>query len=357
MVIARYLTSEIAKLLAASLGLLGVLFAFYGLAEELTESAAGLMPPLTIVALSSLKLVIALDALIPIALYLSVLLAMNRLHAAHETTAMAALGISPSEIARLVLGFALVVSILVGTLSLFARPWAYQESHILSWRAAFALDVNDMRAGIFYTSADGSRVIFITHRAGPGAPAQDVFVRRQLSDHAELVFAQLAAPLHDSSRLQRVYLQNAHIYDLFPKTPLNDQSVSSQGLELNPDDETLSTQNYNPVAASAAHLFASSQSYDIAELQWRLSTPVSTVLLALLALPLSRAAPRQTRLLRFLPAILLYIGYFLLTSATRTWVQHGHLPTFPGLWLAPATLALVTLTLTLWPTITRRRPT
>ncbi len=353
LVITRYLTSEIAKPLAAILGLLGVLFAFYAMAGSLADSAAGLMPPLTLLALSGLKLLIALDVLIPIALYLSVLLALGRLGSASETTAMAALGISPAELARAVLGFALLVAVAVGLLSAFARPWAYRESHVLSWRAAFSLDVDALRAGIFYTSADGSRVIFITHRDGHGGPAQDVFVRRQLSDHSELVFAQLAAPLHDPNApaTDRVYLQNAHIYDLYPKAPLKNQILASQGLELNADEAAIGTPGYSPVVASLWHLLQSRDAADIAELQWRLSTPISTILLALLALPLSRARPRQSRLARFLPAVLLYTGYYLLCSAARTWVQFGHLPVFPGLWVAPLTLALVTLGLSLWPSL------
>ncbi|WP_297369676.1 LPS export ABC transporter permease LptF [Acidocella sp.] len=353
MVITRYLTSEIAKPLAAILGLLGVLFAFYGMAEELADSAAGLMPPLTLLALSALKLLIALDVLIPIALYLSVLLALARLAGASETIAMAALGISPAELARAVLGFALTVALGVGLLSAFVRPWAYRESHILSWQAAFSLDVDALRAGIFYTSADGAQVIFITHREGHGGPAQDVFVRRQLSDHAELVFAQLAAPLHDGNArtTDRVYLQNAHIYDLYPQSPLKNQIVASQGLELNVNEEAIGSPGYSPVVASLGRLLHSGDSADIAELQWRLSTPLSTILLALLAVPLSRARPRQNRLTRFLPAVLLYIGYYLFCSAARTWVQYGHLPAFPGLWVAPLTLALVTLGLSLWPSL------
>jgi lipopolysaccharide export system permease protein len=40
-------------------------------------------------------------------------------------------------------------------------------------------------------------------------------------------------------------------------------------------------------------------------------------------------------------AILIYAGYYLLYESARIWVQTGVLPRFPGLWVAPALLALV----------------
>ena len=61
----------------------------------------------------------------------------------------------------------------------------------------------------------------------------------------------------------------------------------------------------------------------------------------MLGVPLSRAHPRQHRNTKVGIAILIYAGYYLLYESARTWVQTGVLPPFPGLWIAPASLALV----------------
>jgi lipopolysaccharide export system permease protein len=60
-----------------------------------------------------------------------------------------------------------------------------------------------------------------------------------------------------------------------------------------------------------------------------------------LAVPLSRAHPRQPRNTKVGIALLIYAGYYLFYESARTWVQIGVLPPFPGLWIAPASLALV----------------
>ena len=88
---------------------------------------------------------------------------------------------------------------------------------------------------------------------------------------------------------------------------------------------------------------------DVAELQWRLSTPVSMLLLGLLGVPLSRAKPRQSKYAKMGTAILIYSGYYLLCTSARTWVQHGTMPSLPGIWWAPALLFLVLVAVASWP--------
>ena len=345
LILNRYLAREISRPFAIILGILCVLFLGYSVASILSDAISGLLPTLTIMELTGLKLLIALDVLIPISLYFAVLLSFGRLYGDSEFTAMAALSVRPVQVTRVVLSLAGVIALAVVALSLAARPWAYRTAHTITWHGATSLDVNAMQAGTFYTSADGEQVIFLTHRAGPGKPAQDVFVRRKLADHTEVIFARLAAPLQqtEASGQHQVYLADAHVYEIDPVNPQNDQILNAQGLILDPESAPGAAPAYNPITASSVDLIRSSVPRDIAELQWRLSTPVSTLLLALLAVPLSRTRVRQGKYAKFGQAILIYAGYYLLCTTARTWVEHGMISRFPGIWWAPAVLGLVLL--------------
>ena len=111
---------------------------------------------------------------------------------------------------------------------------------------------------------------------------------------------------------------------------------------------------YGAVAASTLQLLHSTAPRDVAELQWRLSTPLSTLLLGLLGIPLSRGRPRQNKYEKFGTAILIYSLYYLLCTSARTWVQHGVVGFFPGIWWAPAVLGLVLLGFAFWPSLDAR---
>ncbi len=278
-------------------------------------------------------------------LYFAVLLSFSRLHADHEITAMRALGARTLQAVRAVLGIAVVTAIAVGVMALLARPWAYRTSHDITWQGATKVDLTAMQAGTFYASQDGTRVyLTLAHRARrrDGA-AEDVFVRRNIGGHTEVIFADSATPLpqRDPSGQREVYLSNAHIYEIDPVNPQNDQLLSAAGLKLDPAGVPGSAPGYSPVAAGNRHLAASSAPRDIAEFQWRLSAPVSTLLLALMGIPLSRTQARQGRYARFGPAILIYAGYYMFCTTVRTWVEHGEIPALPGIWWGPAALALL----------------
>jgi lipopolysaccharide export system permease protein len=358
LILNRYLTREITRPFAVILGVLTVLFAGYSVASILADAVSSLLPTVAVVELTALKLLIALDVLIPISLYFAVLLAFGRLSADRELTAMAALGVGPRQVMRIVLSLAGIVALVVAMLSLAARPWAYRTTHDITWRGSAILNTNAMQAGVFYASEDGQRVIFLTHRASPGAPAQDVFVRRRLADHIEVIFARLAVPLtqKDAAGGREIYLTDAHIYELYPpgKTE-NDQILNAQGLILAPESAVNFAPRYNPVNINSLALLHSHAARDTAELEWRFSTPISTLLLALLALPLSRTRIRQGRYAKFGQAILLYAGYYLLCTTARTWVEHGMISPLPGIWWAPGALALLTALAFLWPGWQRRR--
>ena len=78
-----------------------------------------------------------------------------------------------------------------------------------------------------------------------------------------------------------------------------------------------------------------------AELQWRIAIPLSLPFLVLIAVPLSAVDPRQGRFGRMLPALLLYLGYFLLLLASRRVMEDGKLPSYIGLWWVHVVMLLV----------------
>jgi lipopolysaccharide export system permease protein len=60
--------------------------------------------------------------------------------------------------------------------------------------------------------------------------------------------------------------------------------------------------------------------------------PLLTLLLAAMAVPMSRTPPRKGRFARSLAALVAFTIYYNLFSLGRTWVDQGHIPAMPGLW-------------------------
>ena len=342
MIIEHYLLRQILGPFAVVLTVLCVLFVSYGAAGFLADAVNGLLPTSMIVQVIGLRTLIALEMLIPISLYLSVVMALGRMYVDSEMTALFALGWTSARLMRIVFALSLCTAVVVAGLSLVARPWAYTRSHELASVAEASLNSNNMQPGTFYVTGKGERTIYIERREGTAAPAGGVFVQLKLpAGGTRVIYAvsiEQQAPVEGGPRF---HLSGAHVYDLDVDGSAGEVVLNAKDLNLQLVNPSTRPPDYSAVAASTAHLSTSDAAADIAEFQWRQSTCVTTLLLGMLGVPLSRANPRQHRNTKAGIAILIYAGYYLLYESARTWVQIGALRPFPGLWIAPASLALV----------------
>ena len=95
---------------------------------------------------------------------------------------------------------------------------------------------------------------------------------------------------------------------------------------------------YKTKAAATSTLAGQDDLKAQAEWQWRWSNGLSTLLLASVALPLSRTRPRSGRYARIVLAVVIYALYYNVLGVVRSGVEQG---TLDSLWWAPAGLALV----------------
>jgi len=131
LILGRYIVREISVPLLAVGTVLITIFAGYSAVRFLNDAVNGLLTGKTVVLLIGLKALIALEVLLPVTLYLSVVLALGRLHADSEITGMEACGLGPWRIITPIFLLSLLLALVVTGLSLYARPWAYAKTYSL----------------------------------------------------------------------------------------------------------------------------------------------------------------------------------------------------------------------------------
>ena len=102
-----------------------------------------------------------------------------------------------------------------------------------------------------------------------------------------------------------------------------------------------------PRTRSLSTLFANPTPENMAEWVWRISYPLSSLILCLLAVPLSYVNPRAGRSLNVLFAILIYFSYSNIVGLSQGWVARSQLSASASLALAHGTMLLV-LVLAFW---------
>jgi lipopolysaccharide export system permease protein len=350
MIIDRYLIREVVQPLLVICTALLVIFITYSLSRLLVDADAGLLQPGEVARLTILKSLISLDVLLPLSLYLAVLTGLGRLYTDSEIYAMRAGGISEIRLLRPVMRLTLVVAIVVTLLSGWARPWAYSQSYAIKAAAEASAEISRIREARFYTFGESERTVFIEQIAANGRDLRSIFIHTRKGDDLQVitassgVFNYFAKPMFHS-----LQLIDAKVFKKVQDG--TDLSAQFGSFTVWLPTETPQEPGYKVKSVSTGALKSSADPEGRAEFQWRLSTPVSALLLALAAIPLSRSRPRQGRYAKMLLALGIYAVYFILLDVSRSWVEQDSLS---FIWWVPGLLGLVVAAL-YFPVIRRKK--
>jgi lipopolysaccharide export system permease protein len=332
----RYLIKEILRPLLLGMGLLIFIFLGFGSARELTLAAKGVIDLNTALQLIGLNTLTQLDILLPSALFFSVLAGLGRLHKDGEILVLAAAGVSPWRILGSVSVLAIGVSLVVGLLSVEGRPWVYRQIYQLEAQAAANFDLKQISAGSFVTLDDTDYVFIAEGLDKDKGLYNNIFLHREYDngESSEVIFARSAALPDRQMAGQGTAVFNAGRLYHFDHVATEDMIMKYDNFTVILPEMEQKKDTYRRKAEKTENLQRSDSLKDVAEYQWRMSVPLLTVLLCLIAVPLAKARPRQQRFGNVVLAIGVYILVFSVTTIIRTWVEQGTLPPMPGLWIS-----------------------
>lgn len=355
MIIDRHISLEILRPFVMGLGLLIIVFVGFSASKQLAAAAAGQLEMSTAFKLVGLNTLVTLEILMPSAFFFSVLAAIGRLYRDSEMSALYAAGVSRGRIIEAVLKLALVIALITGVISILGRPWAFRTSYALESQAAAQFDLKKIATGEF-VNMGGSDYIFIANDLNlEQSQHRGVFLQKSYQDagRAEIIVAEAAElPTLNPGQAMQAEFFNGYNY-LLDLDNTQDVTLKFNHLIVRLDNQEAQEQ-YRRKAETTFNLAQSDQPKDVAEFQWRVTTPIATILLALMAVPLARSAPRESRMRNVLIAVGIYIALFTMTSVVRTGIEQERLGALPGLWGAYILETILLVILVTQPWMQRR---
>jgi lipopolysaccharide export system permease protein len=326
----RYITRELIKPFLVISFILTGLFTSFNAARYLAENVTETLGIVLITKLIFLKTIIALEVLFPIALYAAVIVALGRLHRDQEIIVIKSAGISENFITRSVFSVCLPIGILVGLLSFYGRPWAYEQIYQLDNSASTELDIERYQARRFYGNDESGSIIYIKDKPGGGDKLSGVFHYLSKDNTSEIILAKEGY----QERMGEYEPPKLHLLDGFMysmnRSSTRDSIIKFSRFVYMPSPEI--ARDYQRKAASTFELGFSDEPRDTAEFQWRISRALATILLAMMAVPLSRSSPRQGKSEKIIAAAVIFAIYYNLNGLAQTWVEQGVVGSFPGVW-------------------------
>jgi lipopolysaccharide export system permease protein len=346
-IIERYIIREIIKPTVTICTVLVLIFGCYISTRYGEDAVHGLLPGSSVIQLILLRIAIALEVLLPTTLFLSVVIALGRLYRDAELTAMFACGISMTKVVKSVFFISIIGGLLVACLSLFIRPWAWSQFFRIKTEAQANFDLTRMKGGNFYETSGGERVIFADKVDQQKNQAERIFIQTKSENSLQIIYGGQATQFNDETTGKPILVvQDGHLYE-FSNSNENGLILDfeTSAMHLMPEDDI--QHEYKVKAAATKTLLQSENLEEIAELQWRFTAPLSTVLLALLSIPLSRSSPRQGKYVKAPLAILIFAVYYNFSALTKKWVSQGVIDPVPGIWWGQLLLAVLIILL-LW---------
>jgi len=338
--IERYVLRQFALSVAAVAAVL-LLVGLGGLLVDLmAEIARGKVPAGLLLSQLGLRSIQVLPLLMPLALFVGLLLAVGRFYGDSEMAVLASVGLGPQQLWRPLLLVTLPVVAIVALSSLWLAPAGARIARDMIETANRSFLVAGLEAGRFLELPGRAGILYVGELSSDGTRFGQLFVQSERNGRLDVITARDGEIFFDEQTGRFLRLREGFRVEGTPEAS-DFRLMRFDQNELRIPDREAEVEADDLEARGTRVLLAQTDAAGRAELHWRLATPLLTLALGFLALPLGRGEPRQARYGRMLAALLIYINAMVLLLLGKGWLATGALPQWAGLWWLLVPIALL----------------
>jgi lipopolysaccharide export system permease protein len=339
--------SLVREMTATAVGLFLVLLAilFTNLVLRLLARAAGgAVAPEGLLALLGFNALFYFNILLSVTIFVTVLLTLTRWYRDSEMIVWFSSGQALTACLRPILWFALPFFVAIVVLSLWLSPWAERRKLEYERQLESREEITLIQPGLFREFGRAKLVVFVEsintfdntirnvflHSLEEGKPATTVARSGLLQ---ELPNGDRFIVLNDGRRYEGTY------------GSADWRLVEFESLARRIEPAEMRALPSSLKATPTTTLAAIDGPTERAEMFWRLSVPISALVLTLLAVPLAYVNPRVGRSFNLFAAAFVYMLYSNCLNIVQSFIAQGKLAFLPGLVLPHAIAIAVVLLL------------
>jgi len=282
-----------------------------------------------------------LPMLFSICLFISILLTLSRCYKDSEMVVWFCSGVGLTAWIRPVMVYAIPVVGMIGLLSLVLSPWSVQKAEEFKHKLENRDEVATATTGVFRESKQDERVYFIEDLDLESGRVGNIFVQSVQNGKMGTVVARQGFQESKADGSRFLVLLNGTRYEGTPGQR-DYNIVEFERYSMRIDSLPVKQTDFKPAGMSTWSLWDDPTSWNIAELQRRLSLPISAVIIALLAIPMSYVNPRAGRSINLIMAIVVYMLYSNMINVANSWVGLEKVSPAIGMWIMHAIMLSVT---------------
>ena len=297
----------------------------------LRYAAKGAIPNDSIITILGLNLIKYSPLLLSLSIFLAVLLTLSRWYRDQEMIIWLSSGLSLAKIIKPIASFTLPAIFMVAFLSLFLNPWSVRTADQFKSQLKSRDELSTLSPGTFKESKSLDRVFYIESFDELGSSVKNIFVQTKQNNKLGVVIAGNGHREISNKGDNYIILQKGRRYEGVPNTKeFSTTEFDKYGIliaqqPVEPPIETVDSKKLSDVIKSKTLA-------DQLELQWRIASPISCILLVFLAIPLSFTNPRAGRSLNIIFAVLIFIIYNNLLAIMNTLIYLKKVSVTIGFW-------------------------
>ena len=350
--IARYIRRNLVTLFFAIFFIIGLVLFGNQFVLMVQESVERGIPLQELMPLVSFNMIRDVSLILSLSLFLAIILTISQLYKNSEAVVMNSLGLSDKHFIVFIQPIVLLSFVIIFFLTIYAVPWAKQQKNIMEEETKNASEFSFITEGEFEIFKQGDIVFYASESKSLDTVGEqnmeEIFIYAINDGNPVIVLASEAKKYIDSeSNSTYLQLKDGVRYQGVPsKENVTILDFNQYNLEIVSGEFKKSVAIYTKIEGkSTLDLIQEGGRYANAELQWRLSQPITVLILSVIGVFLGKTSPRGGNGVNLLIGVIVFMLYYNGLLVAKSAIELGQMDPIIGLWGVHLLMVLLLLLL------------
>jgi len=289
--------------------------------------------------------------ILTLSLFLSIIITISQLYKNSEAVILNSIGLNDKNFIRLIQPIVLAAFVIIFCMTLFAVPWAKYEKSIAEDATVNASEFSFISEGKFESFKEGDIVFYASESDQLKSDSseqvmEEIFIYADSDSKPIIVLASEAIKFTDSNTKSTfLRLKDGTRYEGLPgKQNVSILEFLQYDIEIVSGEAQKALISFSEIEEqSSIDLLIKGGLLANAEIQWRLSQPISLLILSVFGVFLGKSSPRTGKGVSLLIGVILFVLYNNSLLVAKSSIENGILSPIIGLWIVHFFLFLILL--------------
>ena len=280
-----------------------------------------------------------LPIIFSLSFFLSIIVTISQLYNSSEAIVMNSIGLNDKNFIHLIQPMILISFIIVFFLSIFAVPWAKDQKSYEEDKTLNASEFSFITEGKFESFKDGDIVFYASESNAVNTDGvqdmEEIFIYAVNNGKPIIVLASEATKyMNSESKSVYLRLKDGYRYEGLPGSEnISILDFNQYDLEIVSGEAQKSISTYLEIEEKTTiNLVIEGGALAAAELQWRISQPISIFILSVFGVFLGKSSPRTGKGINLIIGLVVFLLYNNTLLIAKSSIENEQLSPLIGMW-------------------------